>query len=256
MPIMTKENLIIIPGFASNSRILKGLAQCLSEYFEVFLIALPGFSKNSPPLNRISLENYADFVESEIKKLSLSRYFLFGVSLGFCLSNLLKLDQKCLGIIGFGPYLGKRSLNQKIIKKTHFLRPLLNLTCLSKTYSFAWKNFYFRRLLYQFCPSDFWYQVIREDMDPRTFLETVKLIFSYPKEPLNEDLPYVLIINHQDEIINTDYVLKVSQEKIKNLKIIYTDLEHAPKLLTKEFIQTKITKEKILEITIFFSSIK
>ena len=84
---MSKENLILVPGFPINSLLLRGLTDYFSEYINVYPIDLPGFVQTVPVLSEISLEQYAKFVETQIQSLALESYWLGGVSFGFAVIN-------------------------------------------------------------------------------------------------------------------------------------------------------------------------
>lgn len=76
-----KQNLVLIHSFPTNSIILKGLNNFLSNYINVYFIDLPGFNNNYDKKFKISFENYANCVQLEIDKLKLNTYWVGGCPL-------------------------------------------------------------------------------------------------------------------------------------------------------------------------------
>src|SRR5262245_52978902 len=106
---MEKENLVLVHSFPTKSILLRGLADYLNDSFETYCIDLPGFTRQVPPLPRISWDAFSRFTESRIRELSLDSYVAAGISFGFRVVNNMAVDEKCRGILGLVPFLGPRS---------------------------------------------------------------------------------------------------------------------------------------------------
>jgi len=78
---MIKENLVFVHSFPTNSRALKGLIDYLNSYFNVIPIDLPGFVKEAPALQTISLKSYSDYVDRKVLELDLERFYMGGQAL-------------------------------------------------------------------------------------------------------------------------------------------------------------------------------
>ncbi len=248
----TKENLIIITGFGTNSEILSGLVEYLSGYFKVFFIDLPGFSPKVPPLPEISLENYCRYAQERIDELSLEHFLIAGVSLGFAVVSSLSLDKKkCLGVLGMGPYLNRSSVNPQMKKKMGLSLLLLKLVCRFKLYRPVWRSGLFGQYLEKISPTSKQAQAVLRKVDPGTFFETAKLIFECQKEPSFGDIPYVLLMNPEDDAIDTPAMAKKMTEQIQKLLLVKTDMEHYPSRLTKAYFQAKLPPKAIGQIMEF-----
>lgn len=77
---MSKNNLVLVHSFPTNSTLLNGFTEFLEDFFNVYFIDLPGFNIDVSPMKDISFDNYSKFVENKIKQLQLDNYFLGGVS--------------------------------------------------------------------------------------------------------------------------------------------------------------------------------
>ena len=102
---MEKENLVLLHSFPTNSILLSGYIEYLSDSFNVYFIDLPGFTKAVPPLERVTFAGYYDFVGRKIKELDLDSYLVEGISFGFAIVNHLNHDRKCKGIIAIEPFI-------------------------------------------------------------------------------------------------------------------------------------------------------
>lgn len=80
---MTKEDLVFVHSFPTNSKALKGLIDYLNSYFNVIPIDLPGFLKEIPELQTISLKTYSDYVDGKVLELGLERFYMGGGKLRF-----------------------------------------------------------------------------------------------------------------------------------------------------------------------------
>src|SRR6266496_3587000 len=109
---MMKHNLVLVHSFPTNSILLRGLIEYLSDYFNVHFVDLPGFTKGTTPLPHITLSGYSAFLEEKINELGLETYLVAGISFGFAVVNKAKHSNKCLGILAIEPYIGTKSLQK------------------------------------------------------------------------------------------------------------------------------------------------
>ncbi len=105
-----RENLVLVNAFYTNSAILQGLIDFLSDTFNVYFIDLPGFAADVPPLEDISVEGFAHYVRRRIDGFGLEHFVLGGISFGFLVANRVPLNGECRGILGITPYLDRKSL--------------------------------------------------------------------------------------------------------------------------------------------------
>jgi pimeloyl-ACP methyl ester carboxylesterase len=248
---VTKENLIVVPGFGTNSHLFGELSQYLNDFFQVYFIDLPGFSTAIPPLSKITMQNYAQFVVDKIKELKLNHYLIAGMSLGFGVINRIQFDNKCKGILGIGPYLGEASINPTVKAKMAFKSSLLDLICFFHLYQLAWQTRLFKNFLQKICLNRKLSEFILTEVDPRTYFETARLIFHYRQKPSFEPQPHVLIINKKDDSISYDFLAKQMKEQIEKLLIIHTDMAHNPPELSQEYFAAKLPQKQILRLLRF-----
>jgi len=251
---MKKDNLILIPGFSSNRYVLKGLLEVMSQYLNVHFIELPGFVSDVSPLSEITLSNFAVYVQKEIEKLDLDEYLIGGISLGFTILSDLELDQRCKGVLALEPHFNKRSLNLNWFQKNLYLATFRTI-CFFKLYNLLWKTRLFKTLFAKFTglPDDI-IKIILDQNDPRTFFATAKMGFQIKKMPQFFDLPYVLIMNKEDEMVDYSYVSRQLKDNVRDFLFIEVQEKHFPPDLSKEYIEKKFPKEKIQKILEFFNN--
>lgn len=253
--INEKENLIVVQPFAANHIILKDLIKFLNEYFTVYFIDLPGFIKTIPPLSKISFESYSKFVQGKIEELDLKEYWIAGISLGFEVVNITKLDSKCKGIIAIEPYINSASLSSNFKRKVKYLIFLNNLVCYLKLYNLVWNSRLFRKNFHKFSelPKDV-IDIIFEQVDPKTFFETTRLIFKNKKNASFHHLPYALLVNKCDGIISYDYLIRTFKKNPeKELVLDDIKISHCPSDLSKEYFEKSFPqkdRQKLLDFII------
>lgn len=248
-----KQNLIVVSGFASNSILLKGLIEFLSECFNVRFIDLPGFTRKVPPLKKINMDNYSKFVEDKIKEFNLKEYWIVGISFGFAIISNIKLnDNNCKGIIALEPYINNRSINKCLEEKKKYTIFLDGLVCRFKLYKFIWRNRYFRKHLaiIGHIPSGIVHTVLTE-IDPRTFFETARLILKFDKNIHLHNLPYALLINKNDQTVDAAYLIKVFRNSKKELILDDLKMEHYPQDLSREYFERVFPKEDLKKLLDF-----
>jgi pimeloyl-ACP methyl ester carboxylesterase len=249
-----KENLVLVNSFPTNSILLKGLIEYLNDHFNVYFIDLPGFTKQVPPLPKISFEGYSRFVESKIEEFGLESYIVGGISFGFLIVNNAQHGQRCKAIIAMEPYTGPRSLRMGLLKKVLSGIPI-KVVGLLRLWPAIWGSRLFRTYwpkLRHWPPGTS--DVILEQVDARTYFETADLILSDRGDHELQAFPHVLIGNKDDRTVNWDYILRVFTEIGERLLVVNTTMEHWPAVMTKEYFRSQIPEEDIKRIHDFVSS--
>lgn len=250
---MKKENLVLLHSFPTNSILLRGYIEYLSDHYNVYSIDLPGFTKIVRPLEKITFDGYCDYVERKIDELNLNSYFVEGISFGFAIINHLRLNSKCKGIIAIEPFLGSRSLKFNVIKKS-FYSFIIQAVCTFKLYSLFWGS----RLLAKYLPKLSRYpsetmMIMFEQIDGRTFFETANIILKDHNTYQFHNLPYVLIANKQDRTVNFDYVYDVLSQNVTRLLVLNTEIDHYPRDTSKAYFKNMVPDEIFQKIAAFFS---
>jgi pimeloyl-ACP methyl ester carboxylesterase len=248
-----KQNLVIVHSFPTNSLILKGFYDFLRDYFAVYPIDLPGFIRGTKPLKNIELENYAQYVKKEIKKLKLESYWIAGVSFGFVVVNLVKDKKHCKGILAIEPYLGTASLNLSISQKMLFVMMISVLRFFNIFYR-AWHSEFFQGK-FLFGSSANINEKIKKylnEIDARTFFETAKILLVNKNHGcFLKSCPYVLVINKHDGSVLADRIIRKFKAEAPNLSIIHTTAAHFPKDMSKAYFRKNIQKGEIKKMLEF-----
>lgn len=250
---MKKENLVVVHSFPTNSILLGGLIEYLNDYFNVYFIDLPGFTREVPPLSEISFEAYSQFVEGKMGEFGLDSYLVGGISFGFTIVNNIQHDNKCRGMIAMEPYIGPGSLRMGFLKSVFyntFVKSVVSLNLSSK----VWENKLFREYLpkLRHYPQDS-VDIIFNQIDARTFFETANLIISNKDHSRFQDFPHILIANKDDRTVDYNYILKTFTENVERLLVINTTIDHYPKEPTKAYFKEKIPEEDVKRIFDFIS---
>lgn len=253
-----KPNLVIVHSFPTNSILLKGFYDFLSDYFIVYPIDLPGFVKSEKPLEKISIKQYAQFVSDEIKKIGLDEYWVSGISFGFVIVNSLIPDQKRKGKIAIEPYLGAKNLKMPFWKKMVFVLFVQTLWAMNGFYR-AWRNHFVQKYLFLGSSARFdeRIRIMVEEIDARTFFLTGKIALLNNKYGCSlTDEPYVLVVNKEDRTIRVDDIIDNFTSHATDLLISYTTADHYPKTISKEYFAEHIKAEEVKRILDFISSHK
>jgi pimeloyl-ACP methyl ester carboxylesterase len=250
---MQKENLVLVHSFPTNSILLKGYSDYLSDHYMVYFIDLPGFTKAVPPLDRVSLDGFCRFVESRIGELNLDHYLIEGISFGFAIVNQLDLSENCKGIIAVEPFLGCESLIMKTTQRA-LLSSVIRMICALKLYSLFWKSLLFASYLPKLggYPAETM-EILFEQIDGRTFFETARLILCDRFRYRFHNLPYALLANRQDRSVNFEYIYRTLSRNVKNLLVINIEVEHYPRDTSKEYFQQMVPDDVFPKIASFFS---
>jgi len=251
---MEKQNLVLVHSFPTNSILLSGVIEYLNDYFKVYPIDLPGFTKKSPPLSKISFDGYYRFAEDKVREFNLENYLASGISFGFLIVNNMHHYGRCKGIIALEPYIGPDSLRMGLFKGALYAI-FIKGVCFLNLSSVVWKS----RALRTYLPKLRDYasgaiDVVLDQIDGRTFFETANLILSDKGKYGFQDMPYVVVANKEDRTVNYDYLYRTFTENVKRLLVVNTTIEHYPKELTKKYFMEHIPEEVIEKILDFFAS--
>lgn len=251
---MEKENLVLLHSFPTNSILLRGLIEYLSDYFNVYFIDLPGFTKQVPPLPNITFEGYYDFVEGKIREFNLGHFLVGGISFGFAIVNHLDYDSNCKGIIAIEPFIGVESLKWSARRRA-FFSWLMQIICSLKLYTVVWGS----RLLKEHLPRLRNYppgtiDIMLEQIDGRTFFETANILLKDRSRYIFHDLPYALVANKDDRSVNYDYIYNILIQNVKKLRVFDVEIDHYPKDTSKAYFKRMVPEEVFERIVEFFSS--
>jgi pimeloyl-ACP methyl ester carboxylesterase len=246
-----KENLVLVHSFYANSFILRGLGEFLSEDFRVHFIDLPGFHAEEPPLPEVSLERFSGHVADRIRALGLDDFIIGGISFGYTVVSRVLLPPECRGVLAVFPFLGSRSLALRRRKKL-FYRAVVNVIGASGLGGPLWNS----RLLESFA---FWWssyppervRLILDHMDGRTFFATAQLILNNGDGAMFHDRPHVLVLNPADTTISADYCERVFEERVRDLCVMRTDLDHYPVEPTAEYFRSRVSRADMDRIKAF-----
>jgi pimeloyl-ACP methyl ester carboxylesterase len=247
-----KENLVLVNAFLTNSLVLQGLIDYLGRYVRVHFIDLPGFISRIPPLDEVTLENYAAYVQSRIDDLNLDSYLLGGISFGFAVINHLEPDERCKGVVAITPYLSSRWLNLGLMKKSAY-SILVNLTLAFEMHSWIWNHRLFHRAFHWYSdyPADR-IETLLNEMEGRTFFETARIILTHRKLCCFQNLPHVLILSHSDRTIKNGPLLDFFEKNIDRLKVVRADIDHYPREVSDDYFQARLSQEDMQDIIVFF----
>lgn len=250
-----KENLILVHGFSTNSFILKGFIDYLKDFFNVYPIDLPGFNKNDPSSSNASVKNYAEYVEQKIKELRINNYILAGVSFGFYIVNTVPIDKKCKGIFAMEPYTGIDGLKMATLKEKIY-NELLKVIIDLNLSDFLWKNKYLPKILHLLTghPLKEIGEII-DQIDAETFFKTAELILETHDECKFKEIPYILAINKNDNVIQYKYILNLFRKNAKHLFVMYTEVEHFPKEMTSKYFRERIKDSDMYGLIRWLNSI-
>ena len=90
----SKENILILHGWQNNLTIWEKTSYELSKSINVILVDLPGFGQTQIPPDSWDIFDYANFVETFIKKLSLDNLTIAGHSFGGRIALILGTKAK------------------------------------------------------------------------------------------------------------------------------------------------------------------
>ena len=245
----TKPHLLLIHSFPTNSVLLHGLEEFLTDFFTVHFIDLPGFHKNNPPHEgAITLKKFSNYFDQKIAELDADEYIVGGVSFGFLVINNAKLDHRCKAILAMEPFVNTECLNipfwtqKKYLAITALLKLIYLFGMEKRIYESNWFNEYLQK------ESDYPKErvdTIIKHIDSHTFFAVTSLLLNYKKNPKFHTLPHFLIGNFSDKTINFDRVVEIFIKNLHELHIASEPIDHYPKDLTKSYFKTRIPNEHI-----------
>ena len=249
---MKKPDLLLVHSFPTNSILLHGLEEFLSDFFTVHFIDLPGFHKQSLPFSdAITLKKFSNYFDRKIAELDANEYVVGGVSFGFLVINNARLDKRCKAIMAMEPFINTECLNIPYWRqKSYFLMAsilrFINFFDLGK---FIWTSVWFNRYLQRVAnyPKER-IDIIIKSFDPRTFFTVASMLLIYNKKPKFHPLPYFLVGNFADETINFEKAVEIFIKNLTELHIASEPIDHYPKNLTKEYFKSRVPKEHISRI--------
>lgn len=255
MPERVTENLVLVHSFPTNSHLLAGFYEYLGDYFNVYPIDLPGFTKKTQPLDTISIPNYAQFVQDQVRNLDINQYLLGGISFGFAVANEVVPDQRCRGLLAMEPYLNVDSLHLSAGKRLAY-QSLLRFASSSSLGGKLWGSAVLNRFLGATIgyPADR-IEAMTSQVDGRTFLETAQVILGNTNPPKFHDLPHALVVNPSDGTVNYSHLVNTFRQGVKDLHIVHTQVDHYPKDLTPDYFRDKINPESIRGMIDWFNNL-
>src|SRR3989344_2575884 len=146
----TKPHLLLIHSFPTNSVLLHGLEEFLSDFFTVHFIDLPGFHKNNPlHEGAITLKKFSNYFDQKIAELDVDEYIVGGVSFGFLVVNNSKLDERCKAILAMEPFVNTKCLNISFWKQKKYIAiaSMVKLIHLLGVEKFIWTSNWFNDYL-------------------------------------------------------------------------------------------------------------
>ncbi len=247
---MKKPNFILINGFASNKYVIKGFIEYLSEFFKIYSFDLPGFRKDIPALETISIKNYIKYMDKKIEELNLEEYLLGGISLGFLVANNTKAAKHAKIIIAIEPYIDceKLRMDKKQIAITRVLVKTINSL---NAHHLAWESKFFSELMQKEGYPEKIVKNILKHNDPKTFFETMDILLTNNRKTKFHNNPYILIINKNDELINAEKCIDEFEKKAKKLLITYVTTPHVPPTLNKSHFKKHTSISEIKRINRF-----
>jgi hypothetical protein len=82
--------------------------------------------------------------------------------------------------------------------------------------------------------------IVLNEIDGRTFFETADLLLNNQERAVFQNLPYVLVINKDDETLNYECVHNTFRDHARRLFVIHTAVEHHPRNPSKTYFQERI----------------
>ncbi len=245
-----KPNLVMIHSFPTNSHILAGLYEYLTDFFNVYPVDLPGFVANLKPLETVNMMNYADFLRDRIEILKLDNYWVGGVSFGFSVANMVGDHRGCRGVLAIEPYLGSENLKMSNKRKVFYVLAIKAIELGNVFYKVFHSPFIQKYLLMGSSANlDKKIKNILDTMDAKTFFETAKILLtSHEVDCKLLNVPYILIINKIDGSIRADRIISRFAYEVDDLLIAHTTAEHYPKTITKEYFEKRIEKKEVDKI--------
>lgn len=241
------EHLIFVPGFPTNSILLQGLQEYLSQFFTVHFIDLPGFKRDLSPLSEINFAAYGSYVREYIANLRVKHYVLAGASFGFpVVCSIPDLPYHCKAILALEPYINTQYLRFRPnrIKLISSLSGKLAHTRLGD-------NFFHLPLISRvlsittsITPQAA--ETIRQEFDGHTFLSITRLLLSYEElPPFHKHIPHILSVNDHDKTLAVPKIVSLFKKQLDNLLVIPNTIDHWPRENSFAYFAEGIDREEI-----------
>lgn len=252
----SKPNLILVNGFPINSRISQGIEEYLKDFFTLYPIYFPGFEKHTKPFDKNTLEQYVSYTQKQIDDLNLDNYIIASISFGSSIVNRLNLSKNCKLLLSAEPFYTIDQFSISKYQKT-IIKIILNTVCALKIYNQAWKFIFYNNTLKKLAFSEKpnkYISIVRDDFNPKTFFETAKMLLNF-KEVKIKDFPQIVMINPNDELLNSALTTKLLKQNIKteNLRVIIMNQDHYPYPATYNHFKKTFSKNEIQQVFDFYN---
>lgn len=251
-----KPHLVLVHSFPTNSILLRGLEEFLSDFFIVHFIDLPGFTKDSKPLEKISIDEFSHYLDQQIERITVNEYVVGGISFGFLIATNAHLDRRCRAILAIEPYINATFLRFSFWERQKYRLTFLCIQILGWFHAiqFLWKSKLFELYLRDLTGyTNERVRLMLDCFDPHTFFSVAKLLTTSSKEPRLHALPYFLIGNHTDRTVDFSRTIDFFRERVKNFSFLPVSIEHYPKDLSRSYFQSHIPVTSIQEILSFLN---
>lgn len=222
---------------------LKDVIEYLEQFFTVKCIDIPGFCREKQPMSLKSIDQLVSYVQTEIERLQLDTYYLAGISFGYYLANQVCDPYKCQGIIAIYPF-----LSAKHLKMNTFALQLLKTSVKGinkfKLSQAVWKSSLFPSILGLTGVSKEEIALMYAHIDAATFFATASFILSCESEVQPKDIPHVVIVNEQDELLQTSHLVQTFSKYQKAL-LLKSPIAHFASAITKQDIKQTFPPEII-----------
>jgi pimeloyl-ACP methyl ester carboxylesterase len=219
----------------------------------VYFVDLPGFTRAVPSLASVSIANYADYAHREISQLGIRSYWVGGVSFGFLVANEMANDKDCQGVLAIEPFFGGDYLSISPIVRS-FYAMFADVLLITRTENFIWRSRLTKWMFFDSIKNHEFAKIIRDQIDPRTFFETAKIILLHDGVLSFHKKPYALIINEADDTIAAPKIIVHFNQSVKDGIIIHTTAEHFPKTISKEYFQMHIKPLEVNRLLQFIAT--
>jgi pimeloyl-ACP methyl ester carboxylesterase len=238
MPLQNgKFPLVLAHPLCSNRTTLAGLIHFLSDYYDVYAIELPGFSRSIPPLKAVSIENLASFFAHEVRKLRLTSYILAGISFGFLVVNQLPPPPECRAIFAISPFIGAYALRKSRISR-YLLQSALSVVLASHLEEEIWNSRWFSSLIRRSSRRERYTDLLPQ-IDARTFFILSQSLLRWNSLPTLHNVPYVLWANQHDSTVDYVSVTHAFRSAHRLLQLEH-HVEHSPVAPSAQYFADRI----------------
>jgi pimeloyl-ACP methyl ester carboxylesterase len=235
--------LILIHGFHSCAEQMSDFANYISPYFHLIVPDLPGFGESKEYQDNFNLEKSAKTLLAFLKAKQIYKYFLSGFSMGaaVALEMLLNDPNGCQGNLfiyplAMGSHIKYSSGKKKVVKYlVSFAKsPLFNPLLKKMFHSDRIMYFLFKKLSASgvSTDADLKRRIINSRMCSfNTYIYGVSSIFGFQpsREKKFPGLKTIIVLNKNDELIDSRFTLKNYRNYFPNLIMKYLNLgSHNP----------------------------